>query len=281
MALNIKQIRILIIILIIFVIVLIAGYSVFNDNPTTDNSQDKYNKTDKTPEYEEESVKEASTTSIKVSGTDFKPNKKPQFKMEERFKYEITSSLGKPRHIGYFIKKTERIDRKDYFVIAITETGEGHDMNTNEIVNYSDEMAMYVNKETGEILKMAVQYRDMEITIKEGMLSAMLMDKSYFYDPWMLTLKENINWVQKINMTDEFGSAEGENKYKVMGIEKVNGKNSFKIEIAYMEKNLDTGVNEILYKKIHWVDVDKRILVKSQIKSENLVVEETNLISES
>lgn len=85
------------------------------------------------------------------------------------------------------------------------------------------------------------------------------------FKPWMLAVKENWSWKNSMYMNyDGVMRHIADNEYKVVGIDEINGKKNFKIEI-----NSSDGTYEY-----NWVDVDKRIINK--IQGKGFVVELVN-----
>ncbi|PKP59312.1 MAG: hypothetical protein CVT88_05740 [Candidatus Altiarchaeales archaeon HGW-Altiarchaeales-1] len=94
----------------------------------------------------------------------------------------------------------------------------------------------------------------------------------------MLSLKENIEWKEKINVSTEGNVSSGYFKYTVLGIEKIGKVNCFRVEVLYGDENEEEkNIRELGMRKQIWVDTEKRILIKSQTYAGNLLLSETNL----
>ncbi len=265
-------------VLLIVVLVIGGGYLIFKSDTNHGNEKD----VKETP-----SIIESSTThddidlKVKVSGVDLKPTAKPNFEVGQSFKYKTTSkSMGESitSENVYNVERTERINGTDNYIIVGNMT-QMPDPETGEILYVNIKLITYVDKETGIIHKMIIEIEEQfNITLEEDAASA---SGNNMYVPWMLALKENLEWNQKINMTLGGEDISGEENYKVVGVESVNGKDCFKVKVTSYMKLPGGTSQKIQFKQDMWIDVYKRILVKSKSKFGNLATEETELIDTS
>lgn len=92
---------------------------------------------------------------------------------------------------------------------------------------------------------------------------------------WMLALTDNFKWKVYAKDTSFGKSPNAETiEYKVVGREKVNGRDCFKVEMQVKNKQMG---NE--GKIVFFVDVEKRIVAKMQMYQDNLLISEMNLVS--
>jgi hypothetical protein len=94
------------------------------------------------------------------------------------------------------------------------------------------------------------------------------------YANWMLALDENFEWEEEI-YTKEPVIQESFIKYHVAGIDKINGRECFKVNIEFRNKVED---QEKTQNFIVWVDIKDRILVRHQSYVGNLQISEINLM---
>ncbi|PKP57022.1 MAG: hypothetical protein CVT89_05210, partial [Candidatus Altiarchaeales archaeon HGW-Altiarchaeales-2] len=162
----------------------------------------------------------------------------------------------------FYVEKTEKIDKAENYKILYTRNGMSED-NTTAQIKY----ILYVNKENGSMTQFILQLTDEKVILEEYVI----FDKVYMYSPWMLALTDDLKW----NITTVIETMEKNYNYRVLGREKINARECFKIERIHKTGNI---IDE---KVILWVDVDKRILVKAERYYENLKLGEVNLIDYS
>ncbi|CEG12744.1 exported hypothetical protein [groundwater metagenome] len=207
----------------------------------------------------------------------------------------------------YNVEKMEKAEGKDCYVVSIKlkqDTEEikksirkyMKDASEEEIEKRAEQekaiaeqqtTTYYFDKKNGKIMKIVMKMGNTEMTYTEDLANVMssMMVTSMglpMLSQWMLGLDENFRWIQNI---EEKGAEKhkAEIEYKFVEIEKANNRECFKVEITFKDKppvksDMDSSID---MKMIVWVDKEKRILVKSQTKSEGLMTFETNLISES
>jgi len=203
---------------------------------------------------------------------EIKPNIKPQFRVGEKFIYATHSiaDINTNSKKTYEIKRIERVNKSEYYVIELNEKGSMRDHYTEKIRNYTTTLITYVDRETGEIrIKDGNIFIPNKIDVFQG---------NFMYAYWMLALKEDITFEIRNNLSFEDKSIDYSYKFKVVGVENVRNRKCFKVQI---EKVVNYG-NEgrILEKYLYWIDVEKRILIKGQLFEGNLAIDEINLVSE-
>lgn len=165
--------------------------------------------------------------------------------------------------------------------------------------NRQQNTTYYYNKETGKITEVITKTGSTELTFTGDMANAMLnMGRTFtrnlmnatqinatqnrnmggrtsldvpVFSQWMLALNKNFMWSQVVD--EQTGGYKVEMTYKVTGVEKINNRDSFKVEITLLENN------KINTKWIVWIDKEKRILVKMQRITGSITGAETNLVS--
>ncbi len=235
-------------------------------------------------------------SSIKTSTLENYPlTSKPNFKIGEKCTYNIKyPSAPMPYdpnviindyiyfNVTFEVKDRKKINKTDWYLISPDGTVQviaGY-ININGVVHpirrtmISSEEIEYINTENGEIVG--------------GEL-----DRFSIYYPWMLKLSKDLKWTEK---TEENSTGGGgivgtngkylvskknlnqirEETYEVKDIEKINGRNCFKVESRLKScTNQKCSVN---YKKLFWIDIEKRITVKFQLWYENLNTMNVDLV---
>jgi len=277
-----KNIKIVLVVLTTILLFVIGGYLILKDI-NYENQQKGYK--EKTySDIEEEgiegfsNIKEDVDVKINVSSGELKLTTKPNFKVGEIFKYRTTSrSMGESvtSENFYIVKKIERIKGIDNYVIlgSITQLPNPE---TGKVLHTNIKLTTYVYKETGYIPKILMEIEEIHNTTIEG--DAASMSGNGMYATWMLALKENLKWKQNITMNVGGEEFSGEEEYKVVGVETINGRNCFKVETMSSIKLPGGTSQKIQFKEELWIDVYNRILVKSKGKFGNLATEETELI---
>lgn len=251
------------------------------DNGTVvSNSSKIFNRGEIVPEYTTQTIKH---------------NIQPQFKIGERFEYEeeSTSIISPSTHvekISFYVENTDRINGTDcYLVISHQEEtlfvdplvrNKNHKL--DEIQKSFQDEKYWIYKDKGIILKVSVQ----QGVIKNGTkiyngpprkaespnnnVSELVGNK--MYAPWMLALNDSFK--MEMNATSIKSDYWLRMTFEVIGREKVNNRDCFKIEIRELDKN-----NHVSSQQYLWVDIKKRILVKGERYYENLKVGGINLVS--
>lgn len=226
--------------------------------------------------YIENTTKHVAEYNVKISSENLSINTKPQFKVGDKFRYKTTTQIqgiSMNSISDYSADKIERINNTDYYLVINTQTQQVPNPKTGAIMNMTTETKSYINKETGEILKIATSVGGHEITMSKDAAS---VSGNGMFATWMLSLTDNFKW--KVNAEDtSFGMAPNAEtiEYQVVGKEKVNGRNCFKVEMRVKSKQMSGDEGKIIF----FVDVKKRIVVKMQMYSGNLLVSEMDLVS--
>ncbi len=266
-----------------FIIYVVVGLMILSIGAYLIGVEDENNKNPTNTIEKNNSIIEEITTSapnIEVQGDLPEPNIKPQFKVEQTFKYKETkkvSGVSVDSDYMFQVERIEKVDGVDCYVVKSTTIGHyvNQDGKTMKITSNS---ISYIDKETGDIVKlfMGVSNTSTGIVLEKEVASA---KGNGMYAPWTLALKEGIKWTQKLNVTG-MGGGTMEVEYKVIGIEKVNKRDCFKVEQIIKAKSIKgSETTKISLENTHWVDVNERILVKSESKSGNLKIGEMYLVS--
>lgn len=252
---------------VILVIVLLAGAVIYYGKISEQNQKSEYGG-------------EQNITNFKVDryGADLKPNTKPQFRVGEKFRYNVTlSKLNNITTIGEVIYSVDKIDEiGGVACFVIKEKRKDHCLITGNTIAY--ERMTYIDKETGDILQIDITFDSITKTIKKDKASALGND---MYAPWTLALEEGLKWNEIINVTQEHLTERIliESEYEVIGKEKLYNRDCFKIISTIKTRVIGTGVEkELITQKILWVDVEKRILVKAQSITADTERAEMNLL---
>ncbi|PIZ29878.1 MAG: hypothetical protein COY41_04965 [Candidatus Altarchaeum sp. CG_4_10_14_0_8_um_filter_32_851] len=240
---------------------------------------------------------------------------KPAFKVDEKYMYKIKTPASPMRPIEYAksgiiiedyiyynvtfsVDKIERINKSDFYVL-ITEgsgkvimgyayrEGKASTLSTTPIPT----LKWYINTENGKKFNEEME----EITDYYSSISAMQLSKTYI--SWMLKLSDGLKWTIKKEekstglagcestpkgikcklIDNKYRESVKEQSYEVEGIEKINGRKCFKVNVREKSCKNEEGC-KVLKRMIYWVDVEKRITVKYQQWYEGLLVVEIELI---
>jgi len=179
---------------------------------------------------------------------------------------------------------------QSFFIVGITE--EEHTLITYNRYRYIDE-----NNSLGTII-LPVSKNFSNRKIVEDIFKNSSNCEN-FVCPWFLYIIENFTFGYMLNVTYNLEEIKDkiffdEHIWRGMGLEDVNGRNCFRIEIL---KRTFSGIGEegqffpFIYsnrtvifkyrisKEIFWIDAEKRILVKMQLLENNTVIREVNLIN--
>ncbi len=272
-----KPNNLLMLISIAGIVILLVGwlYLISNDkNPTEQPKNNTIQNNESS--YVENTTKPAAEYNVKISGEKLIPNAKPQFEIGKKFEYETTTQMqgvSNTLRSVYSVDKIERINSTDYYVVVNSQTSQMQDPQTGAIMNITTETKSYINKENGEILKIVTSIGGQEITMGKDAAS---ISGNGMFATWMLSLTDNFKW--KVNAEDtSFGSAPSIEtiEYQVNEKEKVNKRDCFKVEMKVKSKQMTGDEGKIIF----WVDVEKRIVVKMQMYSGNLLVSDMNMVS--
>lgn len=240
---------------------------------------------------------------------------KPAFEVGEKYTYTIKTPPG-PQidtfskipnaivdnyifyNVTFSVDKKERINKTEYYLMStegsgevivgwvnIEEKKEIHSITTTPIYP----VKWYVDAENGK--KFSEDMEELDDLLLSR--SASLLSKTYI--PWMLKLSDGLKWTiradatstgragcnngdngMECTVTKEYTHNVEEQSYEVKGIEKINGKDCFKVENRIkICKNEVCRVSGI---QTYWVDVKKRIAIKFQLWYDSLIVKEFELI---
>lgn len=292
----------------VILIVIIAGFIIFNPHSDRGDKQiHSGDAMDNTTQIIKESKK------IEVQTTNIEPNTKPQFKVGDKFEYELTSNYGglgaagpHTNKITFTVNKIERINGTGAYVLEYADMKNGSGVIVDTYVDIN------IGKIIGCTLKLV--YPDGRVE-EENMDNETIFNlNQYLYADWMLALDDGLKWKVSITKTEkkridpELTDEQAEEliremgrtgksyeeilnipistvkttddyEFKVEGIEKIKVGNKerdcFKVVRIQKEGNKIVGD-----KLIMWIDAEKRILVKREDWVENLRLMEINLVSE-
>lgn len=249
-----------------------------------------------------ETVREMKNDLKTIQNANLTRNTKPSFNIGDKFLYEfMVIPTPKPENderavyfdrynkvIGYEVVDRIRVDKTQYFkiqknsheyIIGIRTTEKGPEPKIIHGVNET----IYLNVDTGEIF-IGVETNNIYDIQKAP-------DNNYidsFTRPWMYALQEDIKWRQNVveftphqvkSLQEERGKEYNQEvqEFYVEGIEKIGGRECFKVkeEKKFCSKG---GMCKIENKRIYYIDVEKRILVKLENWWQNLNVGEIRLI---
>lgn len=213
----------------------------------------------------------------KVTAKELESNAKVPFEIGQRFVYKTTPATAEQRIFGesiFTVEGIEKIDKKECYVVYKNYTEIYVDPFGKDKKRHWD-IWYYYDKENGDIIAV----KDGSYLIRGGEAELRAIDNSMFA-PYMLALTDDFKWEQDVysNLSDIGIEGHDKIEYKVVGREKINNRECFKVECVYFLQRY--GGNKIDHKEIFWVDVEKRILIKKDYYSKgNLRISETNLVS--
>jgi len=236
-------------------------------------------------------VIENSTKVILDEETTFelKPTSKPAFNVGEKYVYNVVMSRGvedknviAPSFIfdvSAYVDKIERVNNTDYYVLKIDKVNISREAIVKDKNDVWHKLQLppktyggtvdYINKETGNITRQEILEGGVPVPFS-------------VYDSWMLCLKENLRWTSTGRMIQGAEEKEYDEEGVVKGIEKMNGRKCFVVEIISLSKRkTSTGetLNERVGREMNWIDIEKRILVKKEIWANGILILDVNLIS--
>jgi len=230
-------------------------------------------------------------TSMAIETTETKEklnqNAKPNLVVGEEWAYDVVmsdSETGEKTSIivTYNIEKIERVNKSDCYVIH----AKAHHLSES---SQDDEYMIYITKDTGELIKATIEsmvpdekgtllpYQiDLDPSIAETGFYGGFLIGDFMLQRWMLSLSKDFKWRTYSNTTINEKHIEEIFEYEVKDIESVNGKKCFKVEIRAF--NVEGGASRTTIRKILWVDIDNRVLVKAiTYLRDNVKVIEVNL----
>ncbi|PKP56517.1 MAG: hypothetical protein CVT89_06100 [Candidatus Altiarchaeales archaeon HGW-Altiarchaeales-2] len=200
--------------------------------------------------------------------------------------------------IEYTIEKIERDDGQDCFVISQKnemEISEEQKENMTQDEMMTQEMMQghtiyyYYDKRTGKLVQVKQSSLDgSSITTITGSMAEIFASEKSLFSEWMLALKDDFIWEQKINTSSDIFEERNSITYVVKGREKVANRDCFNVEIT---ETMEGEGEDIMTKDIKtferkttrtmWIDVNARIIVKEIEKSGNLITSTFELVDES
>ncbi|PKP59059.1 MAG: hypothetical protein CVT88_06305 [Candidatus Altiarchaeales archaeon HGW-Altiarchaeales-1] len=214
---------------------------------------------------------------------------KPKFKIGEKYTYQarntgpsnkIVEDLRKrpgtiiydymTYPITFSVEKIERINKTDYYLISTEGSGEV----ILGVIKDKEGMQRPFTTTKFHLTKYYINTENGEILFKEG------GDPIGFlriYEPRMLKLSEGLKWQERseTNATNE--QTINEESCEVKDVEEINGKKCFKVECRVKQcKNEEC---KVVYRKLYWVDMEKRLTLKFQLWYENLQTMDVSLIN--
>ncbi len=216
---------------------------------------------------------------VEISEFNLELTSKSSFEVGQEFKYETTTRMDDDSTMNYeetfIVEKIERHNGVDCYVIS--SIGQMSD-SSGASMAMEIEKITYVNKETGKIVQIDVEMGGLEMPMEWGE-DALSFRGNGMYATWMLALKENLTWTTTMNTSMDVERMTTDMTYKVIGMEKINDTECFKVEITTLMKMSEDDQGTI--KEIIWIDANKRIVVKSLSEIEELMTSEMNLVSET
>jgi len=277
-------------------ILLITAYFLLNlnkENPAINESNNIYknNSIENSSVYYNDVNVTESLITFNLSFDKIPHNTKPTFKVGEKFEYLANSPLitteglsGDTKNIQqiiYSVIRKEIYKGKECYVVEGTSLSRMTSSNKSEspilprsIVKH----LFYIDVETGR----GIYYTS--IPFKNGTNKTTKEFKRFFgeipseisetypilpgcFTPWMLSLNDDFKMEIKSKIAKE--------EIKVIRRDKFKNRECYVVERRSIDEN-----NKVLGKKISWIDIKKRILVKEEVYWENLKVGDLELVSE-
>lgn len=188
-----------------------------------------------------------------VSGGELPKNSEINFKVGQKFVYKSPEDEYGWSMSIYIVESIGKVEGRDcYNVLGGYETiSKGEDVsNTTHYLSYCYDI------ETGRVLRLKTG----DSIIKDG--SEDIRATNSFFAYWMLGLTDEAKWNMQTDITWYLKGKEevkkGKDEFRVIGKERVNNRDSFKVERRIIRENI---VSSIEY---YWVDVEKRILLRKE-----------------
>lgn len=206
-------------------------------------------------------------------------NSEIQFKVGDKFLYRTEGDLGGYSNITYFVEEIKKVDGRECYVVSETDSSIYIEAEGWPPQYFSRTITLCYDKETGRVLRVTLRENNEEFIIEDGANELRAMHSFFAY--WMLGLSDDAKWeilftqiTPSLNLT-EYHKAE----FRVLGREKVNDRECFKVELRYVElldkKEVVTSID------YYYVDVKKRIVVRwARYSVDKLKYSEMNFISE-
>jgi hypothetical protein len=157
-------------------------------------------------------------------------NAKVPFTVGEKYTYKETNQQQGLIIVAddiYSVEKIERVNGEYCYVVVNKKVNNLFDSVSGEKVQtYEQITTYYYAKDTGNVIKIVT---DMGM-ILTGM-PAEMSAKGSMFSPWMLALTKDFKWSQAISLESNTGMKNNvKYDYEVMEIEKVNGRECFKVD---------------------------------------------------
>lgn len=187
-----------------------------------------------------------------VEKSDFPKNAGIPLRVGRKFIYEVKNSGGSGTDT-YTVEKIENIGGIDYYVVRL----DSYFVDESGTLLNDINKAWY-NKNTGEIIKIESKdetgvpiFNPVEGKVAEFMAS------NWNFAPWMLALTDDFEWNLKYKYNTPYSIGGGYKNYKVIGREKVEDRETFKVKItSVVNSKIDS-------EEYVWVDAQERILIKT------------------
>lgn len=188
-----------------------------------------------------------------VSGGELPKNSEINFKVGQKFVYKSPEDEYGWFTSTYTIERIEKVDGRDcYIVLAYYETiSKEEDMHSNtHYISYCYDI------EEGRVLQIMAGGD----VIDDGAEEVRATNSFFAY--WMLGLTDEAKWNMQTDITWYLKGKEevkkGKDEFRVIGKERVNNRDSFKVERRIITENIVSSIN------YYWVDVEKRILLRKE-----------------
>lgn len=273
--------------IIILIVLIILGVYLIEDN----NNKGYQEKTTLNQTNNIEIAKKDVSTTIIYSTAELKTNSKLILSQGQTFKYKLDyptrqqNIIDKNNHIAsvdnsivFFVESIRMINKTKCYKIISNETKSIEMMYEGKYIKSSSSFkyVVYIDTEDGKPIQIDIE----NTTVVKQNVSIPSLDllcaigKS-FYAPWMLALEKDMKWKEDIISTEPV-KQESHLEYEVLGIENINKRKCFKVNVRFsnkIENNQQSVTNSIM-----WIDVEKRILIRWELYGDNLRLGEINLI---
>ncbi len=266
----------------VILVLVIATYLILNNSQKINDLNPINNSLEK-PMNLTENVKERAK---EINFTILEHNVKPQFKIGDKFKYKIygapiitkdisASTKSVEGILECKVEKLERINGTECYLLVSTQQTSLHSDAPSIMITT---LKVWVDKDAGKIIKsqMSRIYKGNEIS-SESIIPNKTSEiyGNIMYYPWMLSLDDDFE--MKVNENSQgIEKTSSASVFKMIGKEKINDRDCFKVELRVLDEN-----KRVLLRENIWIDIKKRILVKSESYYENLKVGDINLIDYS
>jgi len=254
----------------VFVVIIAAiGYVLLTQNINNNAPQQMSNET---VEPTEKIVRDTGIGYHLSYIEDIPKNSEIQFKVGQKFIYKTPEKEYGWMTKTFTVEKIERKNGKEYFVVVQESNSTTFDF--GEKRNTLHYFTYYYDKENGRVAQIKVNNH----TVMDGSQELRATDSSFFAY-WMLGLKDNAKWKIKFTeITPSLNLVEHKTfEFRVLGREKVNNRECFKVEKRIINNDKKDAVEDI---DLYWVDVEKRIFVKKErYTADKVKYSELNLVS--